>query len=83
MARKNNRPRFTPFVIDLRDEVRDWVVTLTNGSGRTTVDVTGTREQAWKWAKVAGDQGGIKPGTWWPVDIQSLSEAHGEDFVAV
>ena len=78
MARKNNRPPVV--VLDIRPVIRDWTVTLTNGSGRTTVDVRGSREQAWKWAKLAGDQGGIKPGTWWPVDIHETTGDPSEAF---
>lgn len=78
MSRKNRRAPQRQFrKIDigfLDDVVMDWAVTLTNGSGRTTVEVTGTRKSAWAWAAEAGAQGGIKPGTWYPVDITSAND---------
>lgn len=85
MARKNRRLPFN-LEVRLRPASTDWVVVLTNGSGRTTLELTGTQEGVWQWAETAGNEGGIKPGKWWPVDIHKAKDVtftHGEDFVVV
>lgn len=76
-ARRRNVVEYVPA------EIRaDYAVTLTNGSGVTTITVTGTQAHAWNWAVHAGANGGIKPGSWHPVNIKSLGE-NSEAFAVV
>lgn len=89
MPRKNARPKHRRGSIEtllLDDVVMDWVVELTNGSGRTTVEVSGSKKSAWQWAVEAGARGGIKPGYWYPVDIHSANDVfylHDDYFITI
>lgn len=79
MPRRNKRaPLPVLSKIDLTPVNRTWRVTLTNGSGFTTVDVDGTYSSAMEWAARAGKSGGIKAGRWVPTHAKALDTVQGQ-----
>lgn len=70
---RNARKRHTVEYV-IAEMRADYEVTLTNGSGFTKIIVTGTSVSAWNWAVRAGQEGGVKPGNWWPVEIRAIDK---------
>ena len=76
MGRKNNRLQVETLPLSLQtlmsDESRTWRVTLSNGSGFTTIDLDGTSETCWELAARMGARGGVRPGKWEPKRIDPV-----------
>ncbi len=87
MGRKHNRVQVPVLpgdvVIDLTPVSCERSVLMTNGSGYTTVVVTGTAEAAWTWAELMGERGGIKAGeVWYPIAQQAYHGPESEDVAS-
>jgi len=87
MGRKNNRMQVETLPLSLQtlmsDESWTWRVTLSNGSGFTTIELDGTSETCWKLATRMGARGGVGRGKWEPKRIEPVSPVLDGPFNAI